>query len=67
MTNFQRGQSVTTPDGDSARVELCGGETVTVWLTNSHLPREKRYRHYRKDDPRWPKSKASALIGKVTS
>jgi hypothetical protein len=65
--NFQRGQYLTTPDGYSARVETVMTDDVLVWLTNvPFVDRKMRYRTYRKDDPRWPKSKASELIGKVT-
>jgi hypothetical protein len=46
---FTRNQSIMTPDGFSARVLLCGGANVVVWLTNAHwLPTGERYRSYPK-------------------
>lgn len=51
---FHAHQELTTPDGFSARVLLCTGAYVTVWLTNANwLPVGARYRSYAKAD--WQK------------
>lgn len=69
--SFYQGQYLTTPPdpgetvGHSACVELCGGDWVTVRLTNSpSVDPKDRIKTYRKNDPKWPHLR-TALMGRV--